>query len=155
MDRLRRARGTQRTTVTKLITSIEELQKDQPDHNALEDMKLRLDEIRELLAEKDEAVLETLLDDDASEEDLEQESESVQQYRSRINRARIAIDNLLTPRLKSPTPSESSYSTALGGDRQRNFKLPKIELRKFNGEYEDWLGRWSQFLKIQTIMERY
>lgn len=31
---------------------------------------------------------------------------------------------------------------------KRNFKLPKIELKKFNGDIKDYLSFWSQIQKI-------
>ena len=31
---------------------------------------------------------------------------------------------------------------------KRKFKLPKLELTKFNGDIKDWLSFWSQFKKI-------
>ncbi|XP_035221803.1 uncharacterized protein LOC118194722 [Stegodyphus dumicola] len=36
----------------------------------------------------------------------------------------------------------------LENSRKRNFKLPKLELQKFNGETRNWLGFWGQFKKI-------
>src|SRR5665811_1083857 len=42
----------------------------------------------------------------------------------------------------------STHHTCPIQDEKRNFKLPKIELKKFNGEFEDWLGWWTQFSKI-------
>ncbi|GFY09512.1 DUF1758 domain-containing protein [Trichonephila clavipes] len=33
---------------------------------------------------------------------------------------------------------------------KRSFKLPKIELKKFNGEAKDFLAFWSQFQKIHN-----
>lgn len=34
--------------------------------------------------------------------------------------------------------------------RSRNFKLPKIELKKFSDDIKDWLHSWGQFHKIDV-----
>ena len=44
--------------------------------------------------------------------------------------------------------SSVSCNTSNHGASGQNYKLPKFEIRKFDGDLKEWLGFWSQFQKI-------
>jgi hypothetical protein len=48
----------------------------------------------------------------------------------------------------SPDTSSTVGSTVTGNGHAKTYKLPKIGIRKFNGEFSEWLGFWAQFEKI-------
>ncbi|KAJ8939443.1 hypothetical protein NQ318_010627 [Aromia moschata] len=49
---------------------------------------------------------------------------------------------------KSVAPDRKSVSSEVTNDvTRRNFKLPRIEFKKFDGNIRDWLSFWSQFRK--------
>ncbi|XP_066907403.1 uncharacterized protein [Halyomorpha halys] len=43
---------------------------------------------------------------------------------------------------------ECSVCSSASNNKKGNLKLPKIELKKFNGEIKEWLGFWGQFSRI-------
>jgi hypothetical protein len=99
--------------------------------------------------------MDLMLDADCTDEEQDQETEEVDEYRNRVRDIKLLISSLLYPtqhpgsRSGSPAASEfENAGSASTTTRKRNFKLPKIELKKFNGELKEWLGFWSQFQKI-------
>lgn len=92
---------------------------------------------------------------ETSEADLEAEMDSVDSYKRRF----VALER----RYHDVQPSEENTShrksgsaddlvSAVGSNSivtgRRKFKLPRIELPKFDGNIRDWLPFWGQFSKI-------
>ena len=149
MDRVKRTRRPIRAAVTRTITELDaELAKEEPDRDLLTVITARLQEQDEQLSELDQRIMDTLLDQDCTDEEQDEECIQCEGYRRKIALARRAISKLLEG--KPPSVSESDLYTATeGGTRkERSFKLPKIELKTFNGDLKDWLQFWSQFQKI-------
>ncbi|GFU46429.1 DUF1758 domain-containing protein [Trichonephila clavipes] len=109
---------------------------------------------KEIADRKELSVLRTLIDDKfqrldnfqllLSEELLKEENgeqllsdfEEPETYRDRYLENCFKIENRLQ---ENSAPSEAE---------KRKFKLPKIELKKFNGDPKEFLAFWSQFKKI-------
>ncbi|GFW33129.1 DUF1758 domain-containing protein [Trichonephila clavipes] len=82
------------------------------------------------------AISETLLLSDDGERLFAEDLEDVEIYREKFWELAMKIE------LKSQECTVSSDKES------RKFKLPKIELKKFNGEAKKYLNFWSQFQKI-------
>lgn len=77
------------------------------------------------------------------------EEEYVAEYNSTF--VILTVDDL--ERLAAVRNNDDNESIESSYDTSRNIisskhKLPKLELRKFNGDPKEWLGWWSQFQEI-------
>ena len=149
MDRQKKARTPIRASFTRTINEIEtELSKDIRNLELIAVKFELLETIWYKLETLDTKVREEMLDADCSEQDLQSEQDAVDTYNEHWISIRHKVQEVQTKsRPVSPTPSVSSLdsSTSIASKR---YKLPKIELKKFNGELKDWLSFWSQFEKI-------
>lgn len=149
MERLKKTRRPLRAAVTKTVNEAStELEKPEPNHRTLRDKLEKLEEIAPELIALDHEVLNALLDEDGPEELVDEETSTVDEYKDKIRNCKSRINDVLYRNNGPASPTPSEYSTASGGTMKRNFKLPKIELKKFNGDLKEWLGFWSQFEKI-------
>lgn len=150
MDRAKKSRKPVRQQVTKLCNEIEaEIATGVPYRQTLLDLLKKLDVASTKLINEDDKVKEAMLDDDVADVDLETEADDCEKYQDKILVAERIARNAITPEVSNQIPSCSS-TPANGTDHTKSFKLPKIELRKFNGELKEWLGWWSQFEKIHV-----
>lgn len=111
--------------------------------------RTELNRLEETIFKQDESIMN---DGDFEEDVLNQENEEIEKYRNLITISVITIDDFTNERDVSIPPS---CSTILNSDHsqsqsKRTYKLPKIEIKKFNGELLDWLSFWSQFEKIHN-----
>ncbi|XP_050315561.1 uncharacterized protein LOC126750100 [Anthonomus grandis grandis] len=118
----------------------------QPMSLKIEDLK-RLDgDIYALMLEKD----------DTAETDLLAEMEGADGYVKRYTDLSLQCEECLQPRVKADPDeevnSERSVSHSIRQGR-RKFKLPILELKKFDGNIKDWLPFWSQFQKVHNDLE--
>jgi len=93
---------------------------------------------------------------DLNDEEQETEHNSISQYERNYRMAKVKCDKFLEENIvrpSSPSSSVSGDSTHVGSSSRRTYKLPKIEIKKFNGELKEWLGFWSQFKKIHSDEE--
>ena len=99
-----------------------------------------------------ESVTEKMCDlllDSASEDDVVKDVEEADDYRAKYHRAKVDVANFVqTTSSPSPALVDSSISINNAAENSRKFKLPKIELKKFNGDPKEWLQFWSIFSKI-------
>ena len=93
-------------------------------------------------------MVEEILNIDGTEEELLQEQESVNGY----NKLWIAINQQIErrmPQTLQESRSTSPIGSSIGENSQkRNYKLPKVELKKFDDDLQCWLGWWAQFQNI-------
>ncbi|XP_054721255.1 uncharacterized protein LOC129231033 [Uloborus diversus] len=89
----------------------------------------RLDDCQSIISE-------LLLKDKNAEEAYYEDCEEAENYRDKF----IQICSLLDLKFENVQRN--------GNISKRNFKLPTIELKKFNGEAREFLNFWSQFKKI-------
>ncbi|GFT11565.1 putative RNA-directed DNA polymerase from transposon X-element [Trichonephila clavipes] len=132
-----------RSNFTMSCTSIEDaLKRDTslPDLYALQrqimDKFARLDTIQE-------QILELLLGDETLSGEYEDDFNKVEKYRDKMNQLSAELKYAVNKSLNKPqSVAEISQSNT------RKFKLPKLELTRFNGDPKDFLNFWSQFEKI-------
>ncbi|KAF2886493.1 hypothetical protein ILUMI_19680 [Ignelater luminosus] len=80
---------------------------------------------------------------------MKDEYEAAAEYTSKYLRAKLEVTKL--NRANQPEQTPQIYEQISAGDNadsKRRFKLPKIELKKFDGDLKDWLQFWSQFKNI-------
>jgi len=140
--------------VTKLLSSLDdELQKEKPSCLEIEVMQQGLDRHFNMLMDLDEQVMGLMLgDEDVKIEDLRAERAERETFIVKTTHVKQRIQIVLYP------PSTTKSNGGGSGDGsitpgKRNFRLPKIELRKFSGELKEWLGWWAQFEKIHEDEE--
>ncbi|XP_035220186.1 uncharacterized protein LOC118193241 [Stegodyphus dumicola] len=71
---------------------------------------------------------------------------------NRLDEVQSQISELLLKSVNEKNKKVNSTPVITPGtlknSTKRNFKLPKLDLQKFNGETRNWLGFWRQFKKI-------
>ncbi|XP_054717590.1 uncharacterized protein LOC129226986 [Uloborus diversus] len=97
--------------------------------NQISDKFKRLDDCQSIISE-------LLLKDKNAEEAYYEDCKEAENYRDKF----IQICSLLDLKFENVQRN--------GNISKRNFKLPTIELKKFNGEAREFLNFWSQFKKI-------
>jgi len=115
----------------------------------------------ENLNEANKALMDTLIDLNPSQEDIEAEITSVEEYDEKISiglsRLRANAKKNVNPGSRPASPVASEYSTASGMgssvSKKKTYRLPKIEIKTFDGEILNWLGWWAQFQKINEDEE--
>ena len=91
-------------------------------------------------------IFELLLTQDASEEDLYAEQESCDVYSERLKTLNFRCEKLF--RQESELVSETNGAEVTTGTGKRNFQLPVIQFKKFDGNIRNWLPFWAQFKKV-------
>ena len=152
MDRLKNLRAPVRATVTKLMREIsEELAKDNPSDEVPQLKLNRLLAKQGELKEWDDKVKIQFVDDGTEELALNTEHQAIEDYEEKVEMTRMNVEKALhpvvQPRGPSPAPSIGSGNSERW-QQKTSVKLPKMEVRKFNGDIKQWLGFWAQFEKI-------
>ena len=134
-ERMKRKRGTIRTSTTKLLTRIEEeVSKYLPDCD-----KLR--EIMSVLSTKEESLmdLDKSIEDGTSTDELETEIANTQDYQDRILtlKARATRHIQTIQDTVSVQVSDASSNSVRSVSRQ-TVKLPKLVIEKYSGEISQW-----------------
>ncbi|XP_021959667.1 uncharacterized protein LOC110855571 [Folsomia candida] len=152
MDRLKKARAPARASITKTVDGVvAELAKDPKDSRELTIKLRKLESLQTSIREHDEKVLTQMFDDNCTAESYGEESAVNEEYSDRIRVSIMDIEKILNAEIRPPSPSASSSYVTVNGERikkNRNFKLPKIELQKFDGSWKSWLGWWAQYRQI-------
>lgn len=146
LDKLRRKRSLVRASITRTVNELEgELTKTDQDFDLLQAKSKRLEALVEEVTSWDLKILDVMFDQDAEEDDCLKESMGIDSYKDKVQlvQCKVARKTVLEDPLRPPSENGS------GGNASRKaYKLPKLELKKFNGELTEWLGFWSQFDKI-------
>ena len=83
-------------------------------------------------------------------------------YKDQVRTMKYTVNDVLEPpvtkrpksrRLSSGGSKEDFQTASDVGGRKKTYKLPKIEIRKVNGDLMEWLGWWAQFKKIHEDNE--
>lgn len=140
-------RKTMRSQLTKLIKNVEEVltSEQEVDKNEL---AILLDRVQTVNVELSSLSKDLLTAGD----DLERECEKVLEYEDKaarvITKMKIKLSTLNKP-VQTTTVQEQQEriqpETAQMTNKQRSIKLPKLELRKFDGRLENWPLFWEQF----------
>ncbi|XP_021964264.1 uncharacterized protein LOC110859611 [Folsomia candida] len=148
MDRLRRSRGPLRASITRTLAEMEaELAKEEADSDVVATKMRKLREVLQDVVDKDQEILDKLLDEEATELVYQEEFDACQEYKDKVRTMIHKTEKFLGAQADAHS-SDSFYGTAREINKKRTFKLPKIELKTFGGELTDWLSWWSQFSKI-------
>lgn len=155
MDRLRKVRTPVRASITRIANEVDaELAKTTPGLLDLQVMFSRLEKHLTEVDDLDQKMLGLLLDADCTEDEYAAEKDTIEQYQNRATRAKCRIGEVMTRVPSTQGSPTSSYASVYSdGQKKKSYKLPKIQIRKFNGEIKEWLGFWSQFKKIHEDEE--
>ena len=140
--------------MTKIVNKVDELLKTDPvDKRKLKHYQNELIEKRSDLKDLDNEILE-LLTEHADKQTADKEMDDALEYKEKLSCALISIEEALE-KLKLPNiqRSDSRESLASIGSlssigsqgKKVNVKLPKLELRKFNGKIYEWQEFWDGF----------
>jgi len=116
-----------------------------------------LEESRPQLVDLDWIIVTLMIAEKYSDKELEEEQMVVEDCEDKARLIKIKVETFLYPkptRPASPNPSNASIvhgSSSGNSSQQPHFKLPKPELKKFNGNLKEWLGFWASFKKIHDI----
>ncbi|OXA50284.1 Pro-Pol polyprotein [Folsomia candida] len=142
MERAKKSRTPMRAAVTKLCIEIEKevTKEDSADDDLLQAYVNRLDDLKQKIAAIDQEISGLLLDADATEAEIQTEQDSKEEYTLKMEVAKVkALRYINSDLLSSSSGSEI---------KKKTYKLPKTEIKKFDGEITEWLGWWAQFEKI-------
>lgn len=160
MDRLKRARRPLRGQLTKVINeSTAILDGEDADKTVLEAKLEVMKTITEELFDKDDEIKTQMLDDNVGDDDQDQEFDEAMRYKESYALIKKRIEKFVDASATKSNSDDDATSVAASATTTesksgtRNFKLPRIELKKFNGDLKQWLGWWSQFKKIHEDEE--
>lgn len=154
MDRATKERKLTRSKITKLCNKIDnELNKEDPDTQQLMAFREDLQRLSEVILTQDSAVLDAMFDEGSDDEALEKDSDEAETYQSRISAAKVKLNECVKASDVASSASNPSVLNPNSTNGKRTYKLPKIEVKKFNGEILEWLSFWSQFDKIHEDKE--
>lgn len=160
MDRLKKSRSVVRSTFTKVFHGLEDILKaEEQDVVKLQAQFEILESKHEELKGLDNQINEEMLASDATEEDMVIDINKADEYTTLFNEVKIKVNKVI----KSCNDLESNCSNGtyhsqvsvgrvsqVVNSQQRKFKLPFLELKKFDGNLINWLQFWAQFSKIHN-----
>jgi len=154
MDALKKTRRPLRSQLVKRINELNtELSAEQPDRTVVQVKVEMLEKIFSKLQTVDDEIA-VIVNRDGSDQDQDEEFEGVAEYEEKYRTAKVRGDNFLEDQSDRTSSTESgsgvSGAVAHSHTRMKTYKLPKIELKKFDGDLKNWLGFWSQFEKIHS-----
>src|SRR5437016_2405396 len=147
MDRLKRGRRNTRLNINKDLKELEtemKLQEKSPDK--LQFHLASMMSLWTVLQDEDQEIMNLLLDSDASDAEVDTESEEIREYQKKVGLMKLAVERALAPVQVPEAGLGVSMSTSTHSNSK--YKLQKLEGRKFSGEYLDWLSWWSYYEKI-------
>lgn len=158
---LKKDRAVLRTSFSKTHTSlVEELGKDDMNTDRVSGLMEMLRQRYQAIQERDSQIFNILSRDDSEEtNELEQEQDTVDQYAMKYYEINSSVEKALTKYMKHESCSDGGsrgdeYNSALSQhshhQNKRNFKLPVLQLKQFDGNLQEWLPFWSQFEKINV-----
>ncbi|GBM64016.1 hypothetical protein AVEN_67954-1 [Araneus ventricosus] len=143
MEALKTKRAGLRISFTKTATVIRtEIAKEDISLGVVKDKFTKLEKLQMDLAVLDDKILDLLIEAGASEEAVSGEIEQREIYSDefitltrQVNEKSQSLNEINLDK-RSLDGSNSSYS------KSKTYKLPKLELKKFDGELLDWLPFW-------------
>lgn len=132
-----------RSVFTKRVTSLNELIESNEDKVTILSTFKTIEELHFRLQTLNESILKQITDsENASEDDVEKEVTTALEYSYKYNELSLKIQELQKQGL------DDSISNLGSNVSTTKIRLPKIELKKFDGDLRNWIGFWSQFCKI-------
>ncbi|KAI5708064.1 hypothetical protein M8J77_015657 [Diaphorina citri] len=158
MEVLRKQRMMLRGSVSKHITKVSGALESLEDGNnqELNSLFSVLEERFTELSTKDGEFVALWLEEDIKEDELSKEQDKIDSYAIEFARIKGKVEERLH---KQGSPSHGSVYEDVGSQHSGSSaqgmsssnskcKLPKLELKKFDGELQNWLTFWSSFEKI-------
>ncbi|UYV79909.1 hypothetical protein LAZ67_18001024 [Cordylochernes scorpioides] len=136
---LKKLRMPVRTRFTKAFNELEtEIKKKEVKKADVEKILRRLQTHHEKLSILDMRMEEALLRESVSEDIFTAEYESVCEYEDNFSNIMTDYEAL----------AEKDAVSTISGTAAMNYRLPKLEFKKFGGEPREWITFWSQFSTI-------
>ncbi|RUA05998.1 MAG: hypothetical protein DSY43_03210 [Gammaproteobacteria bacterium] len=147
----KKVRAGHRGSATKLVTKLTEGLRDanlKKDRNWLKQGKVTLLEKMESLKSLDEQIVDLISEGEDDEEYIVQEIEESDNLRAEYHKVILDIDEALshdctTPHTPTSTTSTQQLSTI--STAKLRARLPKLEVRKFDGTPHEWQEFWDAF----------
>ncbi|CAG7825459.1 unnamed protein product [Allacma fusca] len=147
MEDLRRQRGPVRRGLTKALIELElELENEFKSKISVQQKYSPTVYQCDQLVSLDRKIDQTLVDFQASEEELAEKYDSVTDFMNRFSDADARVYHYFDT-LNFGTESDVR-SAQRDVSQTIQYRLPKLEFEKFNGDAKSWLGFWSQFKQI-------
>lgn len=152
MTSIKAKRGAIRGAFTRSLNElVTEINKPEKDLNEIRRLRKQLEDRFSSLDKVDEEFDRYMQEKEATEEEYTEEYNSIFEYRDKYSDISLIVNNLERNDLEQSDNASnvSSYHTnkSCNGSGSK-YELPKLELRKFNGDPKEWLGWWSQFKGI-------
>ncbi|GBM93825.1 hypothetical protein AVEN_162243-1 [Araneus ventricosus] len=146
METLVQLRRTYRGCFTKFIEKLEVFLKTEVDDSDLYVSHLsQLTEKYTKIHHLNDEILKLIQGKDrCTERDICNEIESAESYEDKFIFWRTKLERCIS----RADNGIDTYSVSESISNKRSFKLPKIELQKFDGSLKDWLSFWGLFKKI-------
>ncbi|GBN26735.1 hypothetical protein AVEN_120134-1 [Araneus ventricosus] len=80
------------------------------------------------------------------EHEFSSDIDLTENYRDQWVAMKIKVDLILS------TNEENDEISSAVNETKRNFRLPKLELKRFDGDTKNWLGFWGQLKKIMRMI---
>ncbi|UYV84801.1 hypothetical protein LAZ67_X003569 [Cordylochernes scorpioides] len=151
MERDKKLRSVTRTRFTKVVNVLDsEISKTNADLGVIRDKFSKLKNIDFKLKDLDQKMLDHMMVADAEEDTLNCKIEEAEHYSDTF----IILERKVRELIDSDNKSDvKSLGSSNGSLMAKSYKLPKIEIRKFDGELINWLPFWAQFEKIHEDTE--
>lgn len=155
MDILKRQRTLLHSVFSRNVNSIKELlESEHSDASEIEVAFNILQQKAEELQAVDKEIRDLMLNDEnTTEHDFLAETANTDKYVGNFESIRLKVQKRL--KQEDILSQVGSNNLGLGSEanssitsNQRSYRLPKIEIKKFDGELIKWLPFWSQFEKI-------
>ena len=134
MNKLQRLRRSQRSQLSRLVNeAMALLSEDEPDREALQVKLQLLRDINASLEDINTKIIDEMSDADVPDDEMDSEFESINHYKERFAMASVKIERLLCHSRSARGSSVISNDSSDSPERNRKrYRLPKIELKKFN-----------------------
>ncbi|UYV85029.1 hypothetical protein LAZ67_X004335 [Cordylochernes scorpioides] len=150
MKRAIKSRAVQRTTISKMIKKVEaELDEETPSEKFIRTNYRIMEEYMVKIQEEDKIIWELMIDDeDNTSQELEDEQDTVIQYKQKWLDLESQISEFLNPPTQNTEVFQGNGYRKGSLNETRTCRLPKLELKVYDGTSLEWLGWWAQFSTI-------
>ncbi|GIX82683.1 hypothetical protein CEXT_716871 [Caerostris extrusa] len=140
------ARSSMRVVVTANVLK-EELNKVEPDKSVLEDKFIKLQTVNTELKSYNPVILDLMIAAEVTDDDLNNEVISCVEYLDEfISLRRLIKEKTDNSDLNISMRSKTDCSISARNDKR--YKLPNIQIKKFDGHLLSYLSFWGQFKRF-------
>jgi len=142
------ARDAYRSSVMRVIGQVEDILKADPvDKAEVRVVYHVLVGSAEKLDAVDATILDLMLEEDASAEDVAENVKNVDEFKLLIERTKMKLQTM-GDKLMGHADDDSVSSTSRSSSTMNHHRYPKLELPKYDGGSRGWLQFWNQFKSI-------